>query len=255
MGPSIDATDDAAGSREGIGVITVIIPAYNESARIEATVTAAASVAGVSRVIVVDDGSTDRTSQVARDSGAQVVGLTKNEGKAAAMEYGFQAATSGGGSDEQVNVLVFVDADLESTAKHLGTLAAPVLSGEADMTVATLPQQLTSGGGRGFVVRLAHDGIRQATGWAATQPLSGQRAVSASAFRAALPLAAGWGVEVGMTIDLLNRGFRLMEVEVPFHHRVSGKDWRAQLHRGRQFFGVWRALRARSVGPRFPVPR
>lgn len=255
MGPSIDATGDAAGHGEGIAVITVIIPAYNESARIAATVTAAASVAGVNRVIVVDDGSTDTTSQVARDAGAEVVGLAENGGKAAAMEHGFQAVASDDGSVEQANVLVFLDADLESTARHLGQLAAPVLSDEADMTVATLPQQMTSGGGRGFVVRLAHDGIRQATGWGATQPLSGQRAVSAPAFRAALPLAAGWGVEVGMTIDLLNRGFRLMEVEVPFHHRVSGKDWRAQLHRGRQFLGVWRALRARGVGPRFPMPR
>jgi len=236
-------------------VITVIIPAYNESSRIFATVTAAASVAGVGRVIVVDDGSTDTTSEEARRAGAEVVKLDDNRGKAAAMEQGFHRAAPGDQPDKHANVLVFLDADLESTAKHLGTLAAPVQVGEADMTVATLPRQSTSGGGHGFVVRLARDGIRQATGWEATQPLSGQRAVSATAFRSALPLATGWGVEVGLTIDLLNRGFHLLEVEIPFHHRVSGKDWRAQLHRGKQFLGVWRALRARGVGPRFPVPR
>ena len=239
-------------------MITVIIPAYNESARIAATVTAASSVAGVSRVIVVDDGSADTTTDEAQRAGAEVVRLADNRGKAAAMEQGFQAAVADDQPDDQpddrANVLVFLDADLESTAKHLGTLVEPVQSGEADMTVATLPRQSTSGGGHGFVVRLAHDGIQQATGWEASQPLSGQRAVSAAAFRSALPLATGWGVEVGLTIDLLNRGFRLMEVEVPFHHRVSGKDWRAQVHRGRQFLGVWRALRARGVGPRFPLP-
>jgi len=236
-------------------VITVIIPAYNESARIAATVTAASSVAGVSRVIVVDDGSADTTSEEAQRAGAEVVRLADNRGKAAAMEQGFQAAVPSNQPDDRANVLVFLDADLESTAKHLGTLAEPVQSGEADMTVATLPKQSTSGGGHGFVVRLARDGIHQATGWQASQPLSGQRAVSPAAFRSALPLATGWGVEVGLTIDLLNRGFRLKEVEVPFHHRVSGKDWRAQVHRGRQFLGVWRALRARGVGPRFPLPR
>ena len=236
-------------------MITVIIPAYNESARIAATVTASSSVAGVNRVIVVDDGSTDATSDEAKRAGADVVRLAENRGKAAAMEQGFHEAADSDQSVGAATTLVFLDADLESTAQYLGVLAAPVQSGEADMTVATLPKQSTSGGGRGFVVRLANDGIRQATGWNASQPLSGQRAVKTAAFRSALPLAPGWGVEVGMTIDLLNRGFRLLEVEVPFHHRVSGKDWRAQIHRGKQFLGVWRALRARGVGPRFPVPR
>ena len=57
--------------------------------------------------------------------------------------------------------LLFVDADLEDTAVETAALAAPVLSGEADMTIAVLPPQRHAGGGRGFVVRLARDGIRR----------------------------------------------------------------------------------------------
>ena len=233
-------------------MITVIIPAYNESLRIAATVTAALSATGVSRVVVVDDGSSDSTAEVAADAGAEVVRLTANQGKARAMQHGFNLASPTTGNGD---VVVFLDADLEGTAVHLAGLVAPVLSGEADMSIATLPQQATSGGGHGFVVRLARDGVLQATGWQAKQPLSGQRAITSEAFRSAMPLSPGWGVEVGLTIDVLGRGFRVLEVEVPFHHRVSGRDWRAQIHRGRQFWGVWRALRARGVGRMLPVPR
>lgn len=82
---------------------------------------------------------------------------------------------------------------------------------------------------------------------AATGSISGPAA-------AALPLAPGWGVEVGLTIDLLRQGYRIREVEVPLHHRVTGADWRAQLHRGRQWLDVARALATRGVLPR-PVDR
>jgi hypothetical protein len=118
------------------------------------------------------------------------------------------------------------------------------------MTIAILPKQLAPGGGRGLVVNLAKDGIQRATGWTPTQPLSGQRCLTREAFEAALPLAKGFGVEVGLTIDLLRKGFRVAEVEVDLHHRVTGKDWRAQLHRGRQWRDVARALVRRNVLPR-----
>jgi hypothetical protein len=134
-------------------------------------------------------------------------------------------------------------------------LLEPIRAGEADVAIGVLPAQETSGGGHGFVVRLAADGILVATGWTATQPLSGQRCLTREAYEAALPLARGWGVEVGMTIDLLRAGFGVVEVPAAFHHRVSGTDFKSQVHRGRQYLGVWRALRARGVGPRFPIPR
>ena len=123
------------------------------------------------------------------------------------------------------------------------------------MTIATLPPQSSAGGGHGFVVRLARDGVQQATGLRQDQPLSGQRAITRAAFDAALPLASSWGVEVGLTIDVLRHGFRVAEVPVDLHHRVTGRDWRAHVHRGRQYWAVWRALRARGVGPVVPLPR
>lgn len=145
--------------------------------------------------------------------------------------------------------MLFLDADLEDTAAKAGPLIEPVLAGDVDMTIATLPVQRTEGGGRGFVVNLARSGIEQATGWSPAQPLSGQRCITRTAFEAALPLAPGFGVEVGLTIDLLRQGYRIREVEVPLHHRVTGTDWRSQVHRGRQWMHVLRALAVRGVRP------
>lgn len=219
-----------------------------------ATVVGAAALPGVELVVVVDDGSGDRTSEVAAAAGAHVVRSPVNRGKAAAMERGAAEVTEleRGGAPTS-DVLLFLDADLEGSAAQAAPLLAMIGSGQADVAVATLPAQ--PGGGRGFVVNLAREGIVEATGWRAEQPLSGQRALTREAFAAVLPLATGFGVEVGMTIDALRAGFRVAEVPVDLRHRVTGTDWRAQLHRGRQFWAVWRALRSRRVGPRLPLPR
>ena len=93
--------------------------------------------------------------------------------------------------------LLFLDADLEDTARNAAPLVPPVLAGEADMTIAILPPQSQPGGGRGLVVNLSRKGIASATGFTATQPLSGQRCLTRKAFDAAPPLAPGFGVETG----------------------------------------------------------
>jgi glycosyltransferase involved in cell wall biosynthesis len=238
-----------SGSTKGVAVI---IPARNEERRIAATVDGARQILGVELVVVVDDGSTDRTDERARAAGARVVHHRRNRGKAAAMTTGARSVAMIEARDMRPSRrhLLFLDADLEATAEKAAPLIDPVEAGEADMSIAILPKQLAPGGGRGLVVNLARDGIERATGWTPTQPLSGQRCLTRQAFEAALPLAKGFGVEVGMTIDLLRKGFRLTEVEVDLHHRVTGKDWRAQIHRGRQWRDVARALATRKVLPR-----
>jgi hypothetical protein len=235
---------------------SVVVPAYDEEARVAATVRAASAIPGVDLVVVVDDGSTDATADVARDAGAVVVRRAANRGKAAALELGAaEVAARESVAGVAGRPLLFLDADLEATAAAGAVLLDAVGTGSADMAIGVLPPQSTSGGGHGFVVRLARDGIREATGWEATQPLSGQRCLTREAYDAALPLAPGWGIEVGLTIDLLRAGMGVVEVPAVFHHRVSGSGVRAQVHRGRQYLGVWRALRARGVGPRIPLPR
>jgi hypothetical protein len=226
--------------------VAVVIPARNEADRIQATVTAALGLSDVALVIVVDDGSKDGTAAAARRAGAVVTRHARNRGKGAAMETGAEAA---GLMDQREHRdrprhLLFLDADLAGTAALAGPLIDPVLVGRADMTIAVFAATVKLGG-HGLVVGLSGTGIRRATGWQPAQPLNGQRCLTRAAFEAARPLAHGWGVETGLTIDLLRKGMRVTEVEVELAHRATGTGMRAQLHRAHQLTDVARALAAR----------
>ncbi|MBP2706308.1 glycosyltransferase [Microbispora sp. RL4-1S] len=225
----------------------VVIPAKDEAERIAATVSAALKLPGVDLVVVVDDGSADETGRAARAAGARVVRHSRNKGKAAAMESGAEAVRLL--DEEKARNLLFLDADLGETAGAAHELIVPVRTGSADMTIAVFATRVKLGG-HGAVVRLARDGIKRLTGWSATQPLNGQRCLTRAAFEAARPLAHGFGVETGMTVDLLRKGFRIVEVEVDMAHRATGTDWRSQLHRARQLRDVGLALAAREPAVR-----
>jgi glycosyltransferase involved in cell wall biosynthesis len=230
--------------------LAVVIPALDEQDRIAATVAAARELPGAGTVIVVDDGSTDGTAEAARRAGAQVLRHARTRGKAAAMSTGADRVA---GSTSPGSALLFLDADLGDSAANTAPLIGPVLAGEVDMTIAILPPQHTAGGGHGLVVNLSRNGIFRLTGWTATQPLSGMRCLTRSAFDAARPLARGWGVETALSIDLLRAGYRVLEVPCDLQHRVTGRDWRAQRHRARQYRDVWLALAARRLPLRRPA--
>jgi glycosyltransferase involved in cell wall biosynthesis len=236
--------------------VAAVVPCKDEAERIAATVAAVRSLPEVGRVVVVDDGSSDDTWRVAEAAGAVVVRHDRNRGKAAALETGVRRVRELENADAARDpdaawpaALLFVDGDLSETASNLGVLTAPVLDGTADMTVATLPAQLTAGGGRGLVVGLARRGIEQLTGFRAVQPLSGMRCLSPAAYTAGTPLARGWGVETALTVDVLRAGLTVVEVPCELQHRVSGSDWRGQLHRARQYRDVWLALVRRGWRP------
>jgi glycosyl transferase family 2 len=233
----------AAGAADPATGVVIIIPAFNEQQRIGATIKAVRDLAGVLAVVVADDGSRDRTAQIAADAGADVAHHDRRRGKAAAMATGAAAACSAGYPSQP---LLFLDADLEGSAANAGPLIEPVLAGTADMTIAVLPPA-GAGGGHGFVMRLATAGIEQASGWRPVAPLSGQRCITRELFDAVQPLARGFGVETGLTIDALRRGARVIECPAELGHRVTGRGWRDQRHRARQYRDVWMALAARRV--------
>jgi glycosyltransferase involved in cell wall biosynthesis len=226
--------------------VAVVIPARNEADRIQATVTAALGLPAAAVVIVVDDGSKDGTAAAARSAGAVVTRHARNRGKGAAMETGAEAVALLDQRErrDRPRHLLFLDADLGGTAAAAGPLAAPVLAGTADMTIAVFATTVKLGG-HGLVVGLSGAGIRRATGWRPAQPLNGQRCLTRAAFEAARPLARGWGVETALSIDLLRKGLRVTEVEVELAHRATGTGMHAQLHRARQLTDVARALAAR----------
>ncbi len=97
----------------------IIIPAYNEAARISQVIKAALASNEADEVIVVDDGSTDGTADAAAEHLVKVVRRSRNVGKGGAMVAGMR------GTD--ADVLVFIDADLTGlTGEHLDALIRPL---------------------------------------------------------------------------------------------------------------------------------
>lgn len=215
--------------------IAVLIPAHKEAARIGDTVRSAFAIDGVTRVVVVDDGSEDATPEVAERAGAKVVRLVFNVGKGAALE-------AGAGRVENADIVLLLDGDLAETASQGALLLAPVLAGEADMVVARFPRP-SGKAGFGLVKRLARWGIaRLGTGFSPEAPLSGQRAMTGECFSAVRPFATGYGVEVALTVRALRAGFTITEVETTMSHDATGRDLAGFVHRGRQFVHVSLAL-------------
>jgi glycosyltransferase involved in cell wall biosynthesis len=215
-------------------MVSAILPAYNEEERIEATVRALCGLPGIGEILVVDDGSADRTAERAEQVGARVLRLSANQGKGAALNAGAQAARG--------DILLLLDADLGDSARQAERLLKPLLDDEADMSIATLPVIPGRGGGFGLVVGLARWGIRRATGREMAAPLSGQRALRRAVLQRVGGFAGGFGVETALTIDALCAGFRVVEIPTSMTHRVTGRDWRGMLHRARQLIAVARVL-------------
>ena len=217
--------------------VAVIIPAHNEAVRIGETVRAAAAVPGVTRVVVVDDGSTDDTDRVAEEAGAKVVRLYGNRGKGTALEAGAVRVAD-------ADIVLLLDADLGQTATQASLLLTPVLEGEADMTVAGFPTPQGKAG-FGLVKGLARWGIaRLGGGFDARAPLSGQRALTRACLATVRPFLAGYGAEIGLTVRALRAGFRIAEVPTTMAHSATGRDLKGFVHRGRQFTHVALALAA-----------
>ena len=210
-----------------------LVPAKDRADSIVATVAALARLDAVDRVVVVDDGSTDATANLATAAGATVVRLPVNRGKGGAVAAGLAAAPD-------ADVYLLIDADLGDTAGLGEALLGPVLAGDADMTVAVLPSA-GSKGGFGSVRKLAAEGIRRATGFEPRAPLSGQRAVRGELLRS-LPLAGRFGLETALTIDALRAGARVVEVDVAMDHRHTGRRLAGFRHRGNQGLDIVRAL-------------
>ncbi|MDH7480929.1 MAG: glycosyltransferase family 2 protein [Armatimonadota bacterium] len=223
--------------------ISALIPAYNEADVIAQTVRAALDIPGVSEVLVVDDGSKDDTAEVARSAGAhQVIKLTHNIGKGGALNRGWKQCKG--------EILLLLDADLGYSASEGIKLLEPVLKDEADMAIAMLsglPPEKTNSDmpilsprskGFGLVVKTARFGIMLLTRRKMQAPLAGPRALKREIVERIGGFNSRFGIEVGLTIDALRMGYRVIEVPVDMVHRASGRDLRGFIHRGRQFLDV-----------------
>jgi GT2 family glycosyltransferase len=212
--------------------VSVIIPAYNEEGRIERTLQSLQGENWIKELIVIDDGSDDRTFSLSQKWTNHALRLERNEGKARAIEEGVRYSTS--------SILLLLDADLEKSAALSKKLVAPLWEREADMTIAVFPP--TKNSGYGLVKRFATWGIFTQTGTRLLSPLCGQRAIRKEAFEKCYKGDRGFGIEVGLSLDFLKAGYQIKEIEVPFSHRETGKNIAGFIHRIKQGLFVCHSL-------------
>jgi glycosyltransferase involved in cell wall biosynthesis len=229
-----------------------IVTAYDEAERIGATLAALANAFPHARLLVGDDGSSDATPQIARAAGAQVLRSERVIGKGGAATLAAEAALrdararSGAGVSGPAPSATFLlcDGDLGACARELTALVDAVEAGDADLAVASFARRV--GGGFGFALGFARWAIMHRCGLETTAPISGQRALSAAALADVLPFARGFGMEVGMTIDAVRAGHRVVEIELDLSHRPSGRTLAGFAHRGAQLLDFARAYLARG---------
>ena len=209
--------------------LAAIVAARNEADRIGATVVALRTAFPAAAIWVADDASTDGTAEAALAAGAQVVSRGRPHGKGGNVGAAAEAALS---VEPAPELVLLCDGDLGASAAALAPLVAAVEAGECDLAVAAFARRV--GGGFGLALGFAHWAIRRLCGAETTAPISGQRAMRAETLRACLPFAAGYGMEIGMTVDAVRAGARLGEYELDLEHRATGRSLAGFLHRGRQ---------------------
>jgi hypothetical protein len=196
--------------------VAILVAARDEEERIGRSVKRLRAEFPDAVVVVADDGSRDGTAGAAEAAGALVLRLPRR-GKGQALTLAEREAPEG--------PLLVCDADLD------GDLS-PLAEADADLAIAVFAER--QGGGFGIAKRAARALVRARSGFVPLEPLSGQRAFSEAARAECFPLAAGFGSEVGATIDAARANLRLVELELPLRHRATGRDPAGFLHRGRQ---------------------
>ncbi len=195
--------------------ITAILPAFNEEVSIGSVVLCTRQY--VDRVLVIDDGSTDRTAEIAELAGAEVIKHPANQGKGAALRTGFEAAS---GAD----IIITMDTDGQNDPAEIPKLVAPILAGEADIVNGS---RYIGGNDKNTPAyrRVGQTVLDKATnlgsGLSITDTQSGFRAFAADTVNAFRFKQNGFGIESEMLIDAAKAGHRINEVEIGVRYDVD----------------------------------
>ncbi len=191
----------------------VIIPAYNEEKTIGHVLAVLKNAPLINKIIVVSDGSTDNTVQVAKSYAVEVIELRVNRGKGGALKAGLD--------NNKADVVLFLDADLLGlTPKHVHNLLEPVINDQADMTIGIFDKG-----------RIATDLAQKMAPY-----LSGQRALKFSLLEQISDLdVARFGVELALNRFMESSGVRVQEVLLHDMSHVMKEEK----------FGVWKGMAAR----------
>ncbi|NSW92326.1 MAG: glycosyltransferase family 2 protein [Firmicutes bacterium] len=182
--------------------VSAIIPAFNEEKTIGEIIKVLAKVDTIEEIIVVSDGSRDRTASIARELGTTVIELPQNMGKGAAIKKGLEVCKS--------DIVLLLDADLIGLREiHIRKLLEPVIKNQCDMTVGVF------NGGR-ISTDLAQKIAPQ---------LSGQRAVRKSIINNMEYMEkAGYGIEVTLTRYAKREKIKVIEVKLKYLSHVTKEE-------------------------------
>ena len=201
--------------------ISVMIPAYNEEKNIEDVLTRTKAVLMALNlpyeIIVVDDGSTDKTSAFARRKEATVIRLRKNRGKGFALRKAFQHAAG--------NILIMMDADGSHKPEEIPDLVKPLLNGADVVTGSRFNCKME----KGLTTRLHILGnnlfnliILVLTRKRTTDSQTGFRAFKKRVIKEIKLFSGGYEVETELTVKTLKNGFTVCETPIAFEKRKNG---------------------------------
>jgi glycosyltransferase involved in cell wall biosynthesis len=211
---------DDEGFSPAPGTLAVVIPAYNEADNLPSVLAEVPEVVHGLRTltIVVADGCTDATEEVARAHGAIVIRRDLRRGSGAAVRLGYEAALRAG-----ARAIVTLDADGQHDPKEMDRLVAPILDGGADMVQGSrvlgsfeVESSVRKHGVRLFAKLLTFLGRTKIT-----DPSTGYRAMSASALRR-LDLRQDQFYVSELILDAARKGLTVTEVPITLRRRASG---------------------------------
>lgn len=208
--------------------VLVIIPAYNEESSLAGVVAAIRRDKPNADILIVNDGSTDNTSEVAGKLGAFVANLPYNMGIGAAMQTGYLYAER-----EGYDIAVQVDGDGQHPADQIARVVAPIREGRSDIVIGSrflgegdyVPSLARSIGIKTFSLMLS-----LVTGQRVTDPTSGFRAVNREVIRFYSKSYPEDYPEVEAVVLLRKAKFNIMEVPVRMEARVWGKSSITYIH-------------------------
>jgi glycosyltransferase involved in cell wall biosynthesis len=198
--------------------ISVVVPALNEEQAIAEVVRSLVSSPLVREVLVVDNGSTDRTAAAAQAAGARVVSEPRRG-------YGQACAAGVRAANPDSDVLVFLDGDGSDVTAELPDLAAPVLEGRCDFAIGSrtrgrrepgslLPSQVFAGWLAGLLIRLRY-GVRYTD-------MGPFRAISRAALESLEMSETTYGWNLEMQMKAARDGLRILEIPVSYRLRQGG---------------------------------
>jgi len=204
-----------------------VLPAYNEELVIGSVVLRTRQYAD--RVIVVDDGSTDRTAEIAKLAGAEVIKLDQNTGKAYALLLGLKHARKSG-----CTVAVMLDADGQHDPSEMQRLAGLVSIGKADLVIGS--RFLTKNRGIPTYREIGQKTLDIFTNIGAktevTDSQSGFRALSCQALDNLDFKSDGYNIESDMIAHFSKMGLPIIEVPISVNYDVPHKSKKHPLTHG-----------------------